>query len=146
MSLDLDAIHRGIADQLRLNMAADVNVYPWPVAAPMLDALTLEPDNDYLAYFATFGADGLTDLQIRIRVELDALDDESLFVKMARFLSSGADFPSSIPDAIMQDPTIGGLVQNCVPLSAQWGIDGDLGPAVAFVPLSIIVKKSGAES
>lgn len=142
MSLDVDRIHRAVAAQLRANIMRDVNVYPWPAAAPVYPAVSIVPDPDYLDYVSTMGGNGRADMRVSIRVEVDALDDESVFVQMARFLSAGDEFGSSIFDAIMVDRTLGGAVENCALLSATWSPDE---PQMAVFPLTILVRKEGAQ-
>jgi hypothetical protein len=142
MSVDPDRVHRALADQLRANVSAGVTVYPWPASNPVWPALQVIPEGDYLGYFQSMGPDGSADMRVRIRIEVDAVDDESVFVKMCRYLAAGTGHESSVPNAVLVDRTLGGCVADAVPLIAEWP-NPEAEPHVAYVPVQIILNKEG---
>lgn len=143
MALDLNAIHRALATQLRANIARDTDTNPFPIGAPSYPCITVYPDpSGYLTYLSTFAGNGYADLRVRLKLEVDS-DEESTFIKITDYLAAGTGFPSSIWDAIRIDKTLGGLVDDCYPSEAEWDAEND--PTVAWIPVQIIVKKAGAQ-
>lgn len=143
MALNLETIHRALADQLRANLARDTAVNAFDIPPTTYPSITVYPDPaGYLQYLSTFGGNGYVDLRLRLKLEVDS-DNESVFIKICDYLSAGAGFTSSIWDAIRIDKTLGGVVEDCVPSAAEWDAESD--PDVAWIPVQILVKKTGAQ-
>lgn len=141
--LALETIHRALATQLKANILRDTNTDPFPIGILNPPCITVYPDSGkYLDYWKTFGPNGNTDLMLRLKLEVRA-DDESVFIKIADYLSAGTGFDSSIMDAVMADRTLGGTVEDAVVLEAYWDAEND--PSVAWLTVSIILKKQNAE-
>lgn len=145
MSFDLSAIHTALADQIAAGIADDVTVKPYPFSGANPPFIEIWPGGQYVDYAGTFGADGLGDIQLEIHVAFPTANGETTFKVMTRLLSVGTGFSSSIADAVMADRTLGGVVQDCVALEAQWDIDPDALGQIATIPVRIIAKKQGAE-
>lgn len=146
MSVDLEAIHRALAAQIRANVAEDTNVYPFPMAGRMPPCITVYPAaGTYLDYWKTFGPNGDADMMVRLKVEVDAAEGESSGIKMCRYLGVGVGNTSSVIDAVMADRTLGGTVDSAVILTAEWA-DPDTDPGVAWFDVSIILSKQNAEA
>jgi len=143
MSVDLQAIHRALAAQISAGLGRDTNVYPFPVSDPVFPCISIYPGSDsYVSYFVGFGPDGAADLNLRLKLDVDG-DFESIAIKICDYLSVGTGNRSSIVDAIHSGRTLGGLVEDCVALSAQWA-DPDSTPGVAWIPVQIYLLKDGA--
>lgn len=141
--VNLNAIHRALADQLRTNIARDTATNPFPIGTTTYPCITVYPAaGTYIDYWKTFGPNGNADLMVRLKLEVDS-DNESMFIKIADYLSVGTGFTSSIIDAIHADRTLGGTVEDALVLTAEWDAEND--PSVAWLPVSIILKKQNAE-
>lgn len=144
-STDPDVIHRALAAQLRANIAADVNVYAWPVPDDTggYPRLTVVPARSpYVDYFESFGPFGRVTLRLRVLVEANAANDESVFAQVCQFLAVGPGAGSSIAEAILADTTLGGVVDSAVPMSGEWAAPGQ--PWLAWVDVDVIAQKQGA--
>jgi hypothetical protein len=144
MAVDLEAIHRAAAAQLSEHLDRETNVVAFPTGSVIPPQITVHSDTaGYLAYFGTMGPDGEADLMLRLKIEVEAVDVESVCLKMCAYLGIVTGNGSSVPDAIHVDRTLGGTVADCVALTAEWDSDGD--PRTAWVPLRIILHKQNAE-
>jgi|GEM_PF-6097810 len=143
MAVNVEAIHRAVADKLRRGLARDTSVNPFPIGAPVYPSITVYPDSPYINYFETMGANGKASIHLKLKIEVDS-DSESMFIKIADYLSVGTGNTSSVTDALMAtDHTLGGLVDECVILSAEWDAIND--PDVAWLPVQILVSKQNAQ-
>ena len=60
--LTLGDIRNALAATITAGVDRQTNVYPYAVGDPKLPAITIEPDSgDYVDYWLTFGAAGMTD-------------------------------------------------------------------------------------
>lgn len=139
---DLDALHRALSTQLAANIARDWNFAPFPYSGKSVPLIEVWPDDDYVQYFGTFGANGVAEVHVRLRVEVSTADAETTFKQITDVLSTGTGETSSIPDAVNVDPSLGGVVRSATVLSAEWDTS-DLAN-VAWVPVRIVLNKSGA--
>lgn len=147
MSLDLVAIRRAVADRIRSTAhAAKVDVQAYVQPQPMFPIIGVFPGTgDYVSYFETMGPNGEADviLELRTVVAYGAIDSQILLDEM---LSSGTGQTKSIIDALMADRTLGGVVEDCVPLKSRTVTLGaeNAGMFESVVPLRIITRKEGA--
>ena len=145
MACDPWAIRVALADQIRANVAADINVYPHGKRNPDNPSIQVRAASGHIAYIGTFGADGIGDMMLELVVSMDAADDESEVRFLCDLLSAGTDAESSLFDAVHSDRTLGGVVSDAVVLTADQVIEGDLElSASATWPVRIIFTKSGA--
>lgn len=139
---NLQTIHRALADQLRANLARDTATNAFPIPPATYPCITVYPDpNGYISYHDTMGPNGYASVMVRLKLEVDS-DSESMFIKITDYLSVGTGFTSSIHDAVMADHTLGGVVTECVVLTAEWDAEND--PDVAWLPVQIILPKVNA--
>ena len=96
---------------------------------------------DYIDYAETYGSNGLAIVRVRIKIEVDSADLESVSLKVARFLSTG---PSSVIEAVMSDRTLNGAVGDAIALNVEWPNHQEE-PWIAYVPVQILVNKQGAK-
>ena len=142
--LILADIHNALADQIRVGIDRQTNVYPFPNGSYNTPAVTVHSDpSGYISYWGTFGPNGDADILLRLKIEVDAADVESMCIKIADYLSVGTGNDSSIVDAVMADRTLGGVVGDCVILTAEWDTENE--PFVAYLPVQIILRKVNAE-
>lgn len=141
MAFDPEAIRQALADQLE-EALSEVNVYWYEPTSPVLPAVYLRPaPENYIDYFATGGRDGNGDISIQIVVEVGGLDAENVASELNTFLRAGSGFENSIPDAVMSNRTLGGVVQDCVVLRAD--VDDEIA-GKAVLHAQVIAKKQGA--
>lgn len=146
VGLDVERILRALADQIRANVTSDVTVTAYPSDdTPNYPKVSVLPEPDFMSYGRTFGSAGVAELRLRVRVEAPGESAESSFVQMCRFLSVGTGHGSSIPDAIMIDKTLDGVVQDCTVGDAEYP-DPDELPWTADVTVRVMTKKIGAQT
>lgn len=151
MADDFEQIHRALAEQIDVGINEDTTVYPFPIESPVKPCITVYPGaGKYVDYFTSHGPNGTADLYLRLKVEVDG-DGESIGMKICAYLSIGTGNGSSVPDAVhgtRADGTsgrkLGGLVDDCVVLSADWA-DPDSDPGVAWLPVAVYLTKQNAE-
>jgi hypothetical protein len=142
--LVLRGIHVALADQIRAGIDRQTNVYEFPNGSYNPPSVTVHSDpSGYISYWGTFGPNGDADILLRLKIEVDAGDLASVCIKIADYLSVGTDNGSSIVDAVMADRTLGGVVGDCVILTAEWDTENE--PFVAYLPVQIILRKVNAE-
>ena len=142
MAVDLNAIHRALAAKILVGMARDTNVNPFPVPPDIYPSITIYPGTPYLDFFSTFGPNGTADMKLRVKIEVDG-DAESCAIKLCAYLGIGDTNTSSVPDAINTPPrTLGGLVADCVALTAEW--DAEAATGTAWVDVLIYLSKTNA--
>ncbi len=139
MAIDLQAIHRALANTIRAGIARDTNVYPFPQADPSYPCITVYPgDGGYINY--AMSMDGEADLFLRLKLDVEG-DAESMAIKICDYLSTGTGNDSSIIDALYADRKLDGLVEDCQLLTAEWG-DPASEPGVAWLPVAIMLDRS----
>ncbi len=143
MALDLKAIHEALAGQIKAYLSDDWNVAPWPLSGKKGELIEVWPGSPYVGYFGSFGPNGHADVLLELRVYLPSADPATYGERTSRALSVGTGHGSSIPDAVMSDATLGGVVSSAKVLSAEWSpsTDGD----EIRIPVEIIAKKQGAQ-
>ena len=139
MAANLEAIHRALADQLRANISRDIDTNPFDINPPTFPAITVLTDSPYIDYWDTFGPNGKAVMKLRLRLDVEG-DPESMAIQICAYLSIGTGNTSSIADAVHLDKTLGGLVEQCIVLSAEFPNDSE--PGVAWVPVQIILGKT----
>ena len=137
--LDLQAVRAALAAQLDGSFAGAVNVYPNMPAAPRLPYIAVVPSSPYVSYHETFGPQGLSDVALTLMIDVGA---RTVDTQIALDDYLGVATPRSVYTCLEADPTLGGAVQSCVPLTASVVNDPETG-FYATIPLRIIVKKGG---
>lgn len=147
MSLDLVKIRAAVETALKSPMkSAGVDVQAYVQPSPPFPIIgVFPPQSTYVDYWQTFGPDGRADvmLELRTAVSYGAVDSMRLIDEL---LSVGTGQNKSIIDAVMAARTLGGVVEDCVPLTARTQPIGgeNSGMFEAVIPLRIITKKEGA--
>ena len=140
--LDLAAIHKALADQIRANVAISgaFTVVPFPstTARPTIE---IHPGSPWVNYFDTSGADGVSDVNLTIEVYQTRGNSESEHIERCALVSAGTGFASSIVDAVMTDRSLGGAVADAVTLNVS--VDPENG--TISIPVAIMVHKIGAQ-
>ena len=144
MSFDLRAIHNGVADAIRggVQRATGLDVKAFPFGSHDRPFIEIWPAPDYINYFLSMTSEGRGDINLLVHGELAVGDAETGFRWMTDLMSSGTGFDSSVPDALRADKTLGGVVEDCVPLEATWEVNDD-GALVFEIPVRVIAKKTG---
>jgi len=145
MSLDLAVIHEALAAQIRGFVSRDINVAAFPYAGKPAPYVEVWPDPEWIAYGGTMGPNGLADIQVVLRLAVSTANPETAFRQVTDFCSVGTGNPSSIPDAVMADRTLGGSVSDAVVLFARWLTDEESAAQVVEIPVVIRVPKEGAQ-
>jgi hypothetical protein len=141
MAFDPEQIRRALAAQLEQQLR-EVNVYWYEPTAPVLPAVYIRPSPEaYIGYFATAGPSGIGDLALQIVVEVGGADSENVASNLNTFLRVGSGFVNSVPDAVMKDKTLGGVVQDCVVLRAD--VDDEI-EGKGVLHAAVIARKQGA--
>lgn len=143
MAVDLNAIHRALAAKILAGLARDTNVQSFPIPPDIFPSITVYPGSPYLDFFTSFGPAGTADMKLRVKIEVEG-DAESMAIKICAYLGIGDTNTSSIPDAINTPPrTLGGLVADCVALSAEWDAANE--PGTAWVDVLVYLSKTNAK-
>ena len=135
--IDLQAIRVALHNQITAALTgtyvdanlADNSTVP---NIPVLPAAT-----DYVVYFDTSGDQGLTDVNLVLRIDPGSSATIDAQVALDDYLGIGT--PRSIVSAVFADRTLGGVVQDCVVLRADW----DETTLTAHMPVQIVAKKGG---
>lgn len=143
MALDLEAIHRAVAEALEpVRDGFDLFAYPEPsVAGPKIEVIPGGSVGEYVAYFGTFGENGHADAVVTVRATVAGLSAQDRALAIWRLAGSGSTVSKSIVDALMYDKTLGGVVKTVMPLTGSWDEDAD----TFEVPVAIVTQKSGAQ-
>lgn len=147
MSLDLVKIREAIAETVGPRMRAagiDVQAYVQP-SPPFPIVGVFPPAGTYVDPWGTFGPDGRADVMFELHTAVmhGAVDSQRL---LDQVLSAGTGADKSLYDALMDDRTLRGTVQDCLPLpaSVRWMGEENAAMFVAVIPLRVIAKKEGA--
>lgn len=107
--LTLRDIREALATQIRDAVAEPTNVYAYRVDNPQPPYIIVDPDAEYLDYFAggTFGSAGMSKARFSLEINPASNDTESAGIALDDYLSAGTGNPSSVIDAIMANPTLG---------------------------------------
>lgn len=146
VGLNLNAIVEALADQIRAGIQRDINVSPDPNSGMPLPCIEIWPGTPYVDYFGTLGPNGNADVQLKIKIEVDSIDATTIRLQMNDYLSAGTGNSSSIPDAVMRDRSIGGVLgaDGAFVSPCEWDPSGDE-PSVSWVPVWLITNKQNAE-
>ena len=134
-------IRKAVKAQIETNLNRETTVYAYGQAEQAYPCIEILPaQGEAVGYFKTFGDGGLGDLRLDLHIYTTAADPVSAQIALDDYLSIGGDNQSSVVDAILVDRTLGGVVEDCVPLVAIYGPLG-ANPATAVIPLQIIFRK-----
>lgn len=143
MALGLQDIREALAGQIRDNIGRQTNVYAYPpmtIAPPAIAVLS--PDGaEYVDYWQTFSRAGIGKVTFTLRIYLAAgyIDAQ---IALDDYLSVGDGFASSVLDALLAGPTLGGVVQTCHVQGASGPLFDELtGQWVADIPIEVYAKK-----
>jgi hypothetical protein len=142
--LSLQAIREALANQIQAHVARSISAHPYDPGDHTQPAVVIRPATDYIAYFGTMGPNGDADVLLEVDIEVATAQPASAGIAMDDFLSAGTGNTSSVIDAIFFDKTLGGLVDNCIALTADGPVERDDGVLVATVHVQIIVTKQNA--
>lgn len=139
--LDLKAIHEALAAQIRngIDRSAGFTVKAFPSESSR-PAIEVWPDGNYVTYFGTFGASGISEVNLVVRVLLSGANRETEWKTACDLLSAGTGHSSSIVDAVIADMTLGSAVASAFIGDAQWNPEDG---AVDF-PVRVVLNKQGA--
>lgn len=141
--LTLREIREALAAAIRDGVERETTVLAYRAASSSFPLIVLEPDGDYVDYWQSFGSSGVAVVRLSV-VIVPGRADESARIRLDDFLSAGTGNGSSVVDAVVADPTLGGVVRT-VQVGAVSVSDGDGGP-VAVIPVTVFVGKIGAQS
>jgi len=141
--LTLREIREALAATIRDGVERETTVLAYRAVSSSFPLIVLEPDSDYVDYWQSFGASGIAVVRLSV-VIVPGKADESARIRLDDFLSAGTGNGSSVVDAVVADPTLGGVVRT-VQVGAVSVSDGDGGP-VAVIPVTVFVGKIGAQS
>jgi hypothetical protein len=145
--LDLTAIRKALADQIRENISSTLRVYAHREAAPVWPAVIIGPGRDKIVGYHASMAAGASDVDLLITILVPRVPGPTTDETLDRLLSAGVGSPASIVDAVELDKTLGDVVQNCVvSVSRDAGLNEWPGTgvilAVAEIDCHILVKRS----
>lgn len=141
--LSLQAIREALATQIGDTVARHPSVFAYDPEGRSGHNIVIRPADDYVAYFGTMGPNGLSDILLEVDIEVPGRLADSQ-IAMDDYLSAGTGNDSSVVDAIHANRTLGGLVDDCVCLTAD-GPDLTVDPITARLHVQIIVAKQNAE-
>lgn len=141
--LTLREIREALAAAIRDGVERETTVLAYRAVSSSFPLIVLEPDSDYVDYWQSFGSSGVAVVRLSV-VIVPGRADESARIRLDDFLSAGTGNGSSVVDAVVADPTLGGVVRT-VQVGAVSVSDGDGGP-VAVIPVTVFVGKIGAQS
>lgn len=150
--LDIGAIRKALADQIRTNVDRETNVSDYYLTAPPYPSIQIVPPTGEAVAHRTSFSDGRTGLlRFSIMVWTTGADDISGQKALDEYLSGGGDNQSSIWDALWANATpegritLGGIVNDINIAPATYlppdGIDGGVRRFGAVIPIEILVKK-----
>lgn len=140
--LTLREIREALASTIRDGVERETTVLAYRAVSSSFPLIALEPDSDYVDYWQSFGSSGIAVVRLSV-VIVPGKADESARIRLDDFLSAGTGNGSSVVDAVVADPTLGGVVRT-VQVGAVSVSDGDGGP-VAVIPVTVYVGKIGAQ-
>lgn len=152
MALDVEAIHQALANQIAAGIARgnganqDITVRPYPFSAAELPRIEIHPGSPWVVYFGTFGSAGISDVNVIVVVELETANAETWLGQASGLVSAGTGETNSIVDAILADPTLGGVVQTCMVGDVEWGDSRAQFGQMLMIPVGIKAKKTGAQA
>jgi hypothetical protein len=151
--VNLPDIRRAVAARLQdVAVVAGMNIYAYPPARFTLPALLVVPDpGEYVAWHGTFSdTEALGDVRLIVRAILPAsgVAQEQAQEQLDLLMGAGSVEGASVVDVLMDDKSLGGVVEDCLPLHARGYTMGELvqsdtsTPVVSCdVPLIIRVRR-----
>lgn len=110
MAFDLPTVRGAIANQVATNVTRAVNVFNgYMPENPLLPAVIVQPDDDFLIFHETFSRTGIVTAQFRIRLFADPGPGMDGQIVIDEMLSTGTS-RYSVVDALMADQAFGGAV------------------------------------
>jgi hypothetical protein len=113
-----------------------------PSAEPQYPYIIIDPAADYLDYWQSFGAAGVSTVRFELEVNPAGSDALSAGVALDDYLSAGTGNTASIVDAIMATPTLGLAGCSCVPHTVT--VDKDM--VTAIIAVEVNISKIGARA
>ena len=137
--LDIQAIRRALAAQIKAGITRTPNVYAYLPDDPQLPCVGITADDPYVSYFTTLGGD--CNLRLFVRICASGRAEDSL-IFLDDLLSQGATATSSVVDVIIADKTLGGLVEECLPRPSRMVPEGEQDAAFfeAVIPVEIWLR------
>ena len=139
--------HRALAEQLRQRHNHNQFSYlAFPDRGTLGNKIEVWPGSgDYIEYWGTFGPDGVKSVNVRLRIQTVMGDAVTAGELIAELVSAGAGAERSIWEALLADKTLGGVAETiAVPGTVEYDVDDETYAHVAWVPLQVVLRKSGA--
>lgn len=140
-------VHRAVAAQLKQRLGRnDFNYLAFPDMSVNTDKIEVWPDpGDYIDHWGTFGENGIAAVNLRLRILTTKGSAITAGELMAEHVSSGSGAQWSIWDALLADHTLGGVAEEIqLPGTVEYDVDDETHGHVLWVPLKVILRKSGA--
>lgn len=131
MALDLDAVHRAVADILRVGLGDAFNVSHCPSNMPV-PVIEVWPGEDRWVQNQVT-QDIEADVSLRVRVAAYMGDLDSGFNVMMRACSPAS--PTSVWALLQANPTLKGTVSSHDAATSRWEVDQETGYQVAWIPI-----------
>jgi hypothetical protein len=149
MASQVVEVHRALAKQLSERLKVNnFNFLAFPDASTMRTDNKIEvwPDSgDYIDHWGTFGENGIAAVNVRLRIQTVMGDAVSAGELIAELVSCGSGAEWSIWDALLADHTLGGVAETIqLPGTVEYDVDDETYAHVAWVPIKVILRKSGA--
>jgi hypothetical protein len=149
MALTLSTIREAIGAQLRANLTGgpqrQVNIDEFgdgkPAPVIRLELAPADPIDYWLTMTDSTG-NGVAEVRFDLIVDVANIDGGAVR-RLDDFLSVGTGNGESIIDALLQDPTLGGVVETVVVSGVS---EYDAINVTATLPLRVVCRKSGAEA
>lgn len=134
--MNLTAIREAFAAQIKNNVSAEINVYPYRRSSLNPPYVVIDGSTDnYLQFHATWARNGVHEIEFVLEIRATGAGENSGPL-IDSLLSYGTDQPSSIIEALRADRTLGGVVANTVVSTGQGPVIDDTG-ATAFLAVTI---------
>lgn len=143
MSLDIRNIHSALADQIRDNVARDVNVYAFdPGETRQYPCIVIRPRAPWVEYHVTMGDNALAGIEVDVVVMIagSALDAQ---MTLADWASNDTSSLSSIRAAVEASRTLGGEVADlvCFRCGVPERVAGDDAQGVWELAFEVAIKE-----
>lgn len=145
VGLSLQTIREALATQIGNYLARGTSVFAYDPGDSTYPRIVVNPASSYVAYFGTMGPNGIADILLDVVIEVAVTQLASAGIAMDDYLSAGTGNTSSVVDAIHSDRFLGGVVADCVCLTAD-APDLSADPITAVLHVQIIVHKIGAQT
>jgi hypothetical protein len=144
---DVAAIHEALATRLRTLSGWNVSPYPTDLITPPM--LVVEPDSDWLDPWGAM-AHGAPSMRVVVRAYASLTNVDAGFGKIAELVSvrpsSDAAKTETIFYCLEQEPTLGGIVAQCVarnkPVQPSYGMADGVRYVTVEIPVLILAPVS----